>query len=103
MFVDAKLPTELQGVNLAGADMSKRDLSRHNLTGANLTGANLSGCVLTGAILANAVLTGKWLDCSNMRCNALCRRQAADRAADILQAPICPNAIYRATTSLART
>ena len=49
VFVDAKLPTELQGVNLAGADLSKRDLSRHNLTGANLTGANLSGTNLTGA------------------------------------------------------
>ena len=66
VFVDAKLPTELQGVNLAGVDMSERDLSRHNLTGANLTGANLSGSVLTGAILANAVLTGKWLDCSHV-------------------------------------
>ena len=49
--VDAKLPTELQGVNLAGVDLSKRDLSRHNLTGANLTGANLTGANLTGAWL----------------------------------------------------
>ena len=45
---DAKLPTELQFVNLAGVDLSKRDLSRHNFTGANLTGANLSGAKLTG-------------------------------------------------------
>ncbi len=37
---DAKLPTELQQVNLSGIDFLKRDLSRHNLTGANL-----SGCV----------------------------------------------------------
>ena len=55
-IVDAKLPTELQGVNLAGVDLSKRDLSRHNLTGANLTGANLTGANLTGANL-----TGAWL------------------------------------------
>ena len=52
--LDAKLPTELQGVNLAGADLSKRDLSRHNLTGANLTGANLTGANLTGANLTGA-------------------------------------------------
>ncbi len=43
MFGDAKLPTELQGVNLAGAYLSKRDLTRHDLIGANLTGANLAG------------------------------------------------------------
>ena len=59
--VDAKLPTELQGVNLAGVDLSKRDLSRHNLTGANLTGANLTGANLTGANLTGANLTGAWL------------------------------------------
>ena len=80
LSVDAKLPTELQQVNLSGVDFLKRDLSRHNLTGANLSGCNLSSSVLIGANLTGAKLEGKFLFCVAIR-SFCCRRQAADRVA----------------------